>query len=152
MVTDEEFWKVQSYLGRKGLPRPQKPREFAYTGSLIRCGECGCSITAEGHTKTNKGDGRIHSWTYYRCTKKKPGAACRQTFIEVQELGRQIKSFLETITGSGETMEWALFNSAMICGTREWPFSAHWGMMGSDEGLPETEEGCTSGSVRQRRQ
>ena len=108
MVTDEEFWKVQSYLGRKGLPRPQKPREFAYTGSLIRCGECGCSITAEGHTKTNKGDGRVHSWTYYRCTKKKPGAACRQPFIEVQELERQMEAFLASITMSGETVEWAL--------------------------------------------
>lgn len=108
MVTDDEFWKVQSYLGRKGLPRPQKPREFAYTGSLIRCGECGCSITAEGHTKTNKSNGRVHTWTYYRCTKKKPDMVCRQPFIEVQELERQMEAFLDSITMSEDNVNWAL--------------------------------------------
>ena len=126
MVTDAQFWRVQEMLKRKGIPRPHqpenltqpgdltqsdapgKPRDFAFTGCLIRCGECGGSITAERHTKTNKLNGRAHEWTYYRCTKKRPGAACAQPFIEVRELERQIDEFLASITMPGEIIEWAL--------------------------------------------
>lgn len=34
----------------------------------MRCGECNCQITAEKRTKTNKGNGNVHEWIYYRCT------------------------------------------------------------------------------------
>lgn len=108
MVTDEQFWRVQELLGRKGLPRPQKHRDFAFTGGLIRCGECGSSITAEQHRKVNKTNGRVHEWTYYRCTKKKPRVLCSQSFVEVKELEHQIDQFLTSITMPGEVMEWAL--------------------------------------------
>jgi len=108
MVTDDQFWRVQELLGRKGLPRPHKPRDFAFSGGLIRCGECGCSVTAEQHTKTNKRDGRVRSWTYYRCTRKKPRAVCRQPFLEVRELERQADAFLASITMPDDVMEWAL--------------------------------------------
>ncbi|MBM3246680.1 MAG: hypothetical protein FJZ13_05090, partial [Candidatus Omnitrophica bacterium] len=50
---------------------------FAFTG-LIKCGECGASITAEVH----KGH------TYYRCTKKV--AACTQRFVREEALIEQI--------------------------------------------------------------
>jgi hypothetical protein len=45
MITLDEFDRVQHLLGRPGRPRPKK-QEFAFTG-MIRCGECGLSITAE---------------------------------------------------------------------------------------------------------
>ena len=64
MITEEEYWKAQEILGRKGRPRPQK-HQFAYTG-LIRCGECGSMVTAE--EKDNRYG--CH-YVYYRCTKKK---------------------------------------------------------------------------------
>lgn len=108
MVTNEQFWRVQELLGRKGLPRPKKNREFAFSGSLIRCGECGSSITAERHTKTNKRDGRAHEWTYYRCTKKKPRTTCRQPFLEVKELEHQVDAFLSSITMPDDVLIWAL--------------------------------------------
>jgi site-specific DNA recombinase len=108
MVTEDQFWRVQELLGRDGLPRPQRKHDFAFTGGLIRCGECGCSITAERHTKTNKHDGRVHKWTYYRCTKKKPGVTCSQPFVEVRELERQVDGFLASITIPGDIVEWAL--------------------------------------------
>jgi len=108
MVTDDQFWRVQDLLGRDSLPRPHRDRDFAFTGGLIRCGECGSSITAERHSKTNKGNGRVHEWTYYRCTKKKPGVSCTQPFVEVRELERQVDEFLASITIPGDIMEWAL--------------------------------------------
>lgn len=66
MITEEEFWKAQEKLGRKGIPRP-KSHTFAFTG-LMRCGECGCSITAE--EKVNHYGSH---YTYYHCTKSVEG-------------------------------------------------------------------------------
>lgn len=108
MVTEEEFWRVQSLLGGKGHPRPQQHHEFAFTGSLIRCGECGCSITAERRRKTNKGDGRVHEWTYYRCVKKKPGLACGQRYVEAKDLELQVDGFLAGITLPAGVVDWAI--------------------------------------------
>ena len=47
MVTLDEFERVQELLGHPGCPRPKR-HQFAYTG-MIRCGECGLSVTAEGN-------------------------------------------------------------------------------------------------------
>jgi len=90
MITEEEFWKVQEILGRRGRPRP-KNHEFAFTG-LIRCGECGCMITAE--EKVNRYG---YHYTYYRCTKKKRNLACHQRYINLINLESQIMCYLEKI-------------------------------------------------------
>jgi hypothetical protein len=45
MITEDEYWRAQMLLGKKGKARP-KVREFAYTG-LMKCGECHSGITAE---------------------------------------------------------------------------------------------------------
>ena len=79
-----------------------------YTGSLIRCGECGCSITAERRRKTNKGDGKVHEWTYYRCVKKKPGIDCGQRYVEAKDLEQQIDEFLAGITLHEDVVEWLI--------------------------------------------
>jgi DNA invertase Pin-like site-specific DNA recombinase/predicted metal-dependent hydrolase len=90
MITEEEFWKAQEILGRKGKPRLKK-HEFAFTG-LIRCGECGCGITAE--EKVNRYG---YHYTYYHCTKKKIGCPCHQKCISLTELEGQITAFLRRI-------------------------------------------------------
>jgi DNA invertase Pin-like site-specific DNA recombinase len=90
MITEEEFWKAQELLGRKGQPRSQT-HEFAFTG-LIRCGECGSMITAEekdNHYGTH--------YVYYRCTKKKECHVCRQRYINLKKLEDQIADYLERI-------------------------------------------------------
>ncbi|MCK6462445.1 MAG: recombinase family protein [Candidatus Pacebacteria bacterium] len=47
MITEDEFWRVQAMLGRKGRPCPSVNKQsFAYVGS-IRCGSCGGAVTAE---------------------------------------------------------------------------------------------------------
>lgn len=90
MITEEEFWRAQEILGHKGKPRP-KTHSFAFTG-LIRCGECGCGITAE--EKTNRYGSH---YTYYHCTKKKVGANCAQKVVQEHELERQMIGYLERI-------------------------------------------------------
>jgi site-specific DNA recombinase len=95
MVSEEEFNKVQMYLGTRGRPTRINKCDFALR-SCISCGECGCAVTAErklqAYCKTcsKKYSMRtstvcpgcntdisemkkpsIVDKTYYRCTRKK---------------------------------------------------------------------------------
>ena len=94
MVTVEEFDRVQFLLGKKGKPRP-KTHEFPFRG-MIRCGECGCHITAEEKHKLTKLG--VHHYVYYHCTKRKQGIECSQPSIRQEELERQIKEELSKIS------------------------------------------------------
>jgi hypothetical protein len=90
MVTLEQFEIAQRLLGKANKPRPQN-HAFAYTG-LIRCGACGCSITAEH--KTNRYGSH---YIYYHCTRKKRAILCHEKCIEEKRLEKQILVFLKTI-------------------------------------------------------
>ena len=89
MITEEEYWQAQDILGSHGRPRPKK-HTFAFTG-LIRCGECGAMITAEGHTNRYG-----YHYTYYRCTKKK--SKCSQKYVCDTDLDNSIVEILKHIT------------------------------------------------------
>lgn len=104
MITEDEFWTIQKLLGRVGKAKP-KTHRFAFTG-MIRCGECGCMITAEDKFKINKGDGDKHFYTYYRCTKRK--SPCSQKTIEVKELEKQIDEYLQKIEIPEDFKNWAV--------------------------------------------
>lgn len=106
MITLGEFERVQIILGRKGKPR-RKTHKFSFTG-MIRCGECGCLITAEDKRKINKGNKKIHDYTYYHCTKKKRGLKCSQPYLEARKLENQIDNFLKKIQISEEFKNWAI--------------------------------------------
>lgn len=106
MVTEDEFWRVQTILGKKGRTRP-KHHHFPFTG-LIVCGECGGMITAEEHVKANKGDGRVHNYCYYRCSKRRPGVKCAQPAIPSAELERQIEGYLIKVQISDDFHDWAI--------------------------------------------
>jgi len=107
MVTFEEYDKVQIMLGREGRPRPQT-HNFAFTG-MIRCGECGCSITAIEKTKIIKTTGDLKTFTYYFCTRKKNGVPCTQNkYLPSEKFEKQIEQELESITILPEFKEWAL--------------------------------------------
>lgn len=101
MITEEEFWQAQALLGRKGIPRP-KTRFFAYTG-FIKCGECGCSITAE--EKVNHYGSH---YTYYHCTKKIREVKCSQKVVQAEELERQMIDHLDRIHISSELLDFAI--------------------------------------------
>ena len=100
MITMDEFQQVQRLLGRPGAPR--QTRSFAFTG-MIRCGECGMSVT---------GEEKINRWgqqfTYYHCTKRRHDMHCTQRYVPLEELEDQILEFLEEISLSDRFHQWAL--------------------------------------------
>ena len=106
MVTLEEYDRVQMLLGSKGKPRPKK-HTFPFTG-LIRCGHCGCLITAETKTKFIKSRNIIRGYTYYHCTKQKVGIKCDQPSLTAPELDQQIISELSKLTISPKLKNWVL--------------------------------------------
>ncbi len=97
MITEREFWRAQEILGRRGKPRPKR-HTFAYTG-LIRCGECGCTVTAE-HKVNRYG----YRYVYYHCTHKR---RCSQRVIEVTDLEAQIAAALARLAIRPQWVEWA---------------------------------------------
>jgi hypothetical protein len=56
---------------------------------LFKCGECGCSITAQD----GKGNGGIYR--YYRCSKKKD--KCSQGYLQEHQVAEQLQSELKKI-------------------------------------------------------
>ncbi len=74
IITKELYDKVQEVLSLRSRPKLNKNRYFAFRG-LMRCAECGCTITAE-HQKGHN---------YYRCTKKK-GKCTQQGYIREEKL------------------------------------------------------------------
>lgn len=101
MVTLDEFRRVQELLPRPDQPRP-KTHVFAFTG-MMRCGECGLSITAE--EKINRHGSH---YTYYHCTKRRRHMRCGQPYVELRELERQILEFIQGISISDKLHDWAL--------------------------------------------
>lgn len=108
MITSDEFDRVQILLGKKGKPRRTK-HDFAFTGGLLVCGECGCFYTAETKTKFLKGEKKNKDYTFYHCTRKRKYYKCSQRkSIRVEELERQIDKELFKITILPEFKKWAL--------------------------------------------
>ena len=105
MVTEEEFNRVQALMGNKNAVRSHG-QTFAFTG-LMKCGTCGCSITAEAKTKHCK-NGNVHHYIYYHCTKKKVDVHCPEQCIEVKNLNLQIKEKLSDIKISEKFKDWAI--------------------------------------------
>jgi DNA invertase Pin-like site-specific DNA recombinase len=81
IVSIDEFDRVQEILGRPGRPR-RKQHDFTYTG-LIRC-QCGLAVTAE-HKQNHYG----RHYTYYRCTRRRQNARCRQPCVQEGALEQQ---------------------------------------------------------------
>jgi len=107
MITMEEFDQVQTFLGRKGRPRSKK-HSFAYTG-IIRCGECGCAITAEKKVKRIKSTGKLKTYKFYHCTRRKKNVVCSQRkFIPEEQLEKMLVGEIEKYTILPEFRDWAL--------------------------------------------
>ncbi|MCC7479354.1 recombinase family protein [bacterium] len=87
-VSKADWDKAQQVMKERGRKQAQYKEAFVYS-SLLRCAECGCAVTAERHTKRMK-SGKVHSWVYYRCTKKNPRMACSQPYLREESLTAQL--------------------------------------------------------------
>jgi site-specific DNA recombinase len=131
MITEAEYDRVQTMLGRNGNPRPQRNFDFPFTG-LIRCGECGLMVTAEEKHQVRCGNCkfkfayRAHNacprckttiekmvnplflhYTYYHCSKSQR-PICPQKCVTGKELENQIIERLAWITISKKFKDWAV--------------------------------------------
>jgi hypothetical protein len=131
MITEAEFDRVQTLLGRKGNPRPQRHFDFPFTG-LIRCGECDRMVTAEEKHqvmcstckfkfayRTRNACPRCEipveqmvnplflRYTYYHCSKSRR-PACPQKCVTGQAMEIQINERLGWITISKKFKDWAV--------------------------------------------
>jgi site-specific DNA recombinase len=110
IITEEEFDKAQRILGRTNRPRPKK-HAFRFVG-MMRCGACGCAITAEEKFKRPK-NGNVHHYIYYHCTKKKI-PRCTQRSIEEKTLLAQMQSFLFSIDLPQSYCDWVVKNIGQL--------------------------------------
>ena len=106
MITIDEFERVQELLGKKDKPKA-KTHTFAFTG-IIRCGNCGCLVTAEEKRKFIKSKKEYATYTYYRCTRRKKEIKCAEPAINLDNLEEQIVNEIEKYTIPKEFKEWAL--------------------------------------------
>jgi site-specific DNA recombinase len=111
MISKSEFDLIQRMLGTKNPVKTQQ-YDFTFKGP-IKCGVCGCSITAEHKLKRTK-SGKTHTYIYYHCTGNRvdptTGLLCKQKGISIQEnnLQEQISEYIKQITLPKEFITWAL--------------------------------------------
>lgn len=101
MITMADFQRVQTLLGN---PHPTKPKRktFPFTG-LIACAECGFSVTAED--KRNRFGSQ---YTYYHCSKRRPGYKCRQPSVSARKLQEQLEAFATSVVPHPRFHSWCV--------------------------------------------
>jgi site-specific DNA recombinase len=104
MITKEEYDRIQFLLGRAGKAKP-KTHSFSYTG-LMKCAECGATITAEEKIKHQQ-NGNTHYYTYYHCTKR-IDKRCSQKAVTETVLDEQLLNLLKRLEIPKLFHEWAI--------------------------------------------
>src|SRR3989339_825692 len=84
-IAKKLFDKCQEVMKTKAHKMKRGQKEYAFR-LLLKCGECGCSITSETHKGHN----------YYRCTKKKDH--CSQKYIREELLAEQISNIIQKVS------------------------------------------------------
>ena len=91
IIPKQLFDKVQTVLKRRGKPTRKANDPLPLCG-LVFCA-CGMMLTAEIRTKRQK-NGNVHTYTYYRCTRKSKTVACREPHIRAEALDKQLSDLL----------------------------------------------------------
>ncbi len=104
MITDEEFNLLQDILDGKSKGR-QQIHHFALNG-IMKCGECGFTITAEERVKHYQ-NGKSQAFSYYRCTKKSKEVKCNQGYMAISKLEDQFTSELTELELKKRFQDWA---------------------------------------------
>lgn len=106
MITPEEYDKIQTLLGGRGMPRLVMRKQFALRG-FIHCGDCGRSITAQTKRKVQK-NGNVHSYTYYHCTGKYKGCTQKGVYVRDEDLWAQLLELLDSYELTPKMYDWAM--------------------------------------------
>jgi len=85
IISKKLFNSVQQVMNSRGKKKRKRKHEFAFSG-LMRCGNCGCMITAEKQKGHN----------YYRCTKKKK--KCDEKYLREENLVEQMRNFIQKVS------------------------------------------------------
>ncbi len=97
MISKKTFDQIQSAMIANGRTRKKRqPKGFLFPSFAI-CGECGYSITIERKIKKNGKE-----YVYYRCSRKSKTHNCTQRFVREDELAKQVKDFIKTVSLSDE--------------------------------------------------
>lgn len=108
MITKEEFDRAQEMIGTKRITAASK--DFAFTG-LIRCGECGCMVTAEERIRKNKTNDNVRHYIYYHCShrrdSKRDTPCSNRTNIRKEDIEAQIEVMLKCVYISPSFRDWA---------------------------------------------
>ena len=104
IISKKLFDQVQEVMKRKSKPqKADKMKFFLYRG-LLKCDECGFTITAD---KKIKPSGK--SYTYYYCTKKNPNHKCSQNvFTREEKISSQINEAIQKVSLSDDCADWML--------------------------------------------
>ncbi len=105
LIEESLYHQVQAMLRRtkNGEIIPVYGKHIFTYQRVMRCGECGCQITGERRTKTNKGNGKVHEWIYYHCTHFKE---CSQKgVVREDSIQNQITELFESLLMDDETTE-----------------------------------------------
>ena len=93
IISKRLFDKVQAVLAQRGKPTRKANDPQPLCGSVY-C-SCGMMFTAEVRVKRQK-NGNIHTYTYYRCTRKSKTVICREPHIRAEALDKQVSALLQS--------------------------------------------------------
>ena len=93
IISKALFDKVQLVIAERGHKKRAKKPTVPFLG-LMKCADCGMSITSETKTRTQK-NGNFHRWTYYRCSRKKRAIKCTNPPIREKDLLPQLLALLD---------------------------------------------------------
>lgn len=96
VVSLDEFMRVQRILDGKG-GGGRKNIKLPFQG-MMKCGECGSTITGESHKRAHK------VFWYYRC--KKNHGKCNQVYLNADDVNPQIRTYLKSMNVHPLFAEW----------------------------------------------
>ncbi len=91
LISKQTFDAAQAALGDRSVPKTNSWKH-PYNG-LMKCAECGCSITTSVKKKYYKGTNRTVNYAYHHCTKRR--GSCSQTPISSPSLENV---FIDTVS------------------------------------------------------
>ena len=105
LMTEAEYWKIQSILGQKGIERPKEKMDIPYRG-LLKCSCCNKSIVVYSKDKKQK-DGSVKTHYYTKRSKKDSTPNCKQGNVPLKVIEEQMQFLLEQVTIPEAFYNWA---------------------------------------------